>query len=331
MTHPLQPTDGLQRADCLQPTPAQRAAADLWLVRRDGHESAADEAAFRRWLGEDARHDLAYREAALLWAGLEAPAARLAERTRVAPARRRNTAGRGLLRWWGTLPLATAAAAAAFVWIAYPSILENMFADVVTARGETAVRELPDGSRLTIGADTALDLDFKNGRRRIVIRRGEAFFDVKPGAAAFVVDSGYGEVRVLGTAFNVDRTDDGVDVAVKRGAVAVADPAHRSVTLTADQHVAVTGGKLGAVGTGDLDNRLAWISGRLVFDRVPLRRVVAALQRQTRSRIVMRGSYADLEISGTFPTANVDDSLAAIASMIDGRITHVTPWVTVIH
>jgi transmembrane sensor len=321
----------LQPEKHLQPTQAQRAAADLWLIRRDGNGSTADEASFQRWLGEDTRHVIAYREAALLWTHLEAPAARLADQTRLAARRQRNMVGRGLFRWWATLPLTTAAAATAFVWIAYPSIFENIGADIVTARGEATIRELPDGSRLTIGADSALDLDFKDGRRRVVIRRGEAFFDVKPGPAPFFVNGGDSEVRVLGTAFNVDRTTDGVDVAVKRGSVAVADPTHRSVTLTADQHVAIADGQLGKVGSGDLDNRLAWISGRLVFDRAPLHRVVATLQRQTRSRIVVRGGYADLEISGTFPTANVDDSLAAIAAMIDGRIAHLTPWVTVIY
>jgi transmembrane sensor len=95
--------------------------------------------------------------------------------------------------------------------------------------------------------------------------------------------------------------------------------------------VRVSGGKLGAVETGDIDARLAWISGRLVFDRVPLYRVVEALQRQTSSRIVIRGRFSDLLVSGTFPTTNVDESLTAIAGMVEGNITQVTPWVTVIY
>jgi transmembrane sensor len=93
----------------------------------------------------------------------------------------------------------------------------------------------------------------------------------------------------------------------------------------------VSDGKLGTVETGDIEARLAWISGRLVFDRVPLHRVVEALQRQTSSRIVIRGRFSDLLVSGTFATTNVDVSLTAIAGMIEGNVAQITPWVTVIY
>jgi transmembrane sensor len=311
-----------------RPTKAQRAAADLWLIRRDGTATEADEVSFRHWLTADHRHHLAYREAAMIWQHLEEPAIRLAaqdsHRSKTTVQRRRQ------MGWWPALPAAIAAACV--VWFVNPSMVENWRADIVTARGQMVSRDLPDGSRLNIGADTALDVDFKDGRRRVVLRRGQAFFDVKPDQTAFTVDSGAGEIRVLGTAFNVDRTADGVEVTVQRGLVSVAgQDRETTVKLSANQHVLVSGGKLGAVETGDTDTRLAWISGRLVFDRVPLQRVVEALQRQTQSRIVVRGRFSDLLVSGTFPTTNVDESLSAIAGMIDGNVAQVTPWVTVIY
>lgn len=316
----------MKRGD--RPTKAQCAAADLWLIRRDGTTTEADEASFRQWLKEDDRHQLAYREAAAIWQQLEEPAIRLAasghHRSNIAARRRRQ------MGWWPALPAAIAAAC--IIWFANPSMVENWQADIVTARGQMIARDLPDGSRLNIGADTALDVDFKDGRRRIILRRGQAFFDVKSNQTAFTVDSGTSEIRVLGTAFNIDRTADGVEVTVQRGLVSVTGQDHdTTVKLSANQHVRVSGGKLGAVETGDIDNRLAWISGRLVFDRVPLYRVVEALQRQTQSRIVIRGRFNDLLVSGTFPTTNVDESLTAIAGMVEGNITHVTPWMTVIY
>jgi transmembrane sensor len=309
-----------------RPTKAQCAAADLWLIRRDGTTTEADEASFRQWLNEDHRHQLAYREAAAIWQQLEEPAIRLA----ASGHRLGNIAARRQMRWWPALPAAIAAACA--IWFVNPSMVENWRADIVTARGQVIARDLPDGSRLNIGADTALDLDFKDGRRRVVLRRGQAFFDVKPNQMAFTVDSGAGEIRVLGTAFNIDRTADDVEVTVQHGLVSVAgQDRDATVKLSANQHVRVSGGKLGTVETGDIDARLAWISGRLVFDRVPLYRVVEALQRQTSSRIVIRGRFSDLLVSGTFPTTNVDESLTAIAGMIEGNVAQITPWVTVIY
>lgn len=309
-----------------RPTKAHCAAADLWLIRRDGTITEDDEASFRQWLDEDPRHQLAYREAATIWQQLEEPAIRLA----AGDHRRSTIAARRRMGWWPALPAAIAAACV--IWFVNPSMVENWQADIVTARGQVVARDLPDGSRLNIGADTALDIDFKDGRRRVVLRRGQAFFDVKPDQSAFTVDSGAGEIRVLGTAFNIDRTADGVEVTVQRGLVSVAgQDRDTTVKLSANQHMRVSGGKLGTVETGDIDTRLAWISGRLVFDRAPLYRVVEALQRQTSSRIVIRGRFSDLLVSGTFPTTNVDESLTAIAGMIEGNVAHLTPWVTVIY
>ncbi|HEY8337728.1 MAG TPA: FecR domain-containing protein [Tardiphaga sp.] len=312
-----------------RPTKAQRSTADLWLIRRDGTTGAADEASFQQWLIDDPRHEIAWREASVLWDRLEQPAVRVAARDSWRSTVRASK--RSAMRRWLALP-AGVAMATLLVWIVNPSILEDWQADVVTARGEVVSRDLPDGSRMRIGADTALDLDFTGGARRVAIRRGQAFFDVKPGQDAFTVSAGGSVVRVLGTAFNVDRTEDGAEVTVQRGAVSVAGiDRDAAVRLAANQHVLVSNGRVGAVETGDLDIKLAWMTGRLVFDRVPLRRVVAALQRQTLSRIAVRGRFADQLVSGTFPTSNVDETLEAIAGTLDGNVAHLTPWLTVIY
>ncbi|MFD1333009.1 FecR/PupR family sigma factor regulator, partial [Methylopila musalis] len=54
-------------AEARRLTPDQRAAADAWLMRRDGEHGARDEADFEAWLAADPRHALAYAESERLW------------------------------------------------------------------------------------------------------------------------------------------------------------------------------------------------------------------------------------------------------------------------
>jgi len=315
-------------------TETQRDAAATWLVRsQDGPLSPADEAAFRSWIAADPRHAEALREAELLWGQLEEPGRRLADRF-AAGSRRQK--GRGwlatLLRPLVALPaLGVAACAALALWVFAPSAIADLGADAATARGEIRDLALPDGSVLHLAADSAVGLEFGDGRRQVELRRGEAFFEVRPGLPApFTVTAGDARIRVVGTRFNVGRFGDDAEVTVTEGVVEVAaGPA--TVRLTAGQQVAAENGTLSAIGTVDPADAAAWMQGRLVFHRRPLDRVVAALQRQGPGRILLSGDrLAGMRVSGTFPAGDSDRALAALSASLGLDLTEVTPWVRIL-
>lgn len=315
-------------------TEAQRDAAAIWLVRRqDGPLSPADEAAFRSWIAADPRHAAALREAELLWGQLEEPGRRLADRF-AAGVQRQKRRGRlaALLRPLVALPaLGAVACAALALWVFAPSAIADLGADAVTARGEIRDLTLPDGSVLHLAADSAVGLAFGDGLRRVELRRGEAFFEVRPGLPTpFTVTAGDARIRVVGTRFNVGRFGDDAEVTVTQGVVEVtAGPA--SVRLTAGQQVSAENGRLSAIGTVDPADATAWMQGRLVFHRRPLDRVVAALQRQAPGRIMLSGDrLAGMRVSGTFPAGDPDGALAALSGSLGLGLTEVTPWVRIL-
>jgi len=309
-----------------RPTEAHRAAAARWLARRDGSQSAADEASFAAWRDADLRHAQAYDQAEGLWAALGAPLAAITERS---PGPKAKRAAASFLR---PRFAALAIAGALVLWAAAP-LLTTLRADVATSPGETALHVLPDGSTARLGPDAALTADFEPGARRVTLLKGEIYFEVAPDPhRPFTVDAGDASVRVVGTAFDVDRAEGGVTVTVKRGAVRVIGDADTTeVALGAGQQVAVVDGRPGEAAAANVDAALAWMSGRLVFDKAPLGRVVESLQRQTSSRIVLRGSLADRRVSGTFPTTGVAQSLAAAAAAVGAQTLRITPWVTVVY
>lgn len=315
-------------------TEAQHDAAATWAVRRqDGPLSRADEAAFRSWIAADPHHAAALREAEALWSQLEEPGRRLADRF-AASGRQPKRRGRlaALLRPLIVLPaLGAVACTALALWVFAPSAVADLGADAVTARGEIRDLALPDGSVLHLAADSAVGLDFGDGRRRVELRRGEAFFEVRPGLPApFTVAAGDARIRVVGTRFNVGRFGEDAEVTVAEGVVEVAaGPA--MVRLTAGQQVAAENGTLSAVRSVDPADASAWMHGRLVFHRQPLAHVVAALQRQGPGRILLSGDrLARMRVSGTFPAGDPDGALAALSGSLGLGLSNVTPWVRIL-
>lgn len=331
----------MQRARTI--TESQRDAAAAWLARiGDGAADAATLRAFRLWLDADPRHRQAYDDAKAMWGALEEPARRLARRRPAdVPSRRPGLRGlstrllRAMRRPATALPaMAAAAICAVALWIAGPALVTDLGADAVTARGELHDVTLPDGSVVHLAADSAVSFSFADGRRQVSLMRGQAFFEVRSGRSApFVVDAGAARIRVIGTAFNVDRADGRIDVAVAAGAVDVSgDGSEDAARLRSGQRVRLTHGRLSAVQPAALRDVTAWREGRLVFHREPLSRVVATLQRHRSGRIVIAGrGLAQTGVSGVFPAGDVDSTLAALAASIGFDVLSVTPWLTIIH
>jgi transmembrane sensor len=236
-------------------------------------------------------------------------------------------------RWNWLSPPATVVATLCLVWWVDPSIVQNWRADIVTGEQFVSTFTLPDGSTAHLGADTALSLDFNDGRRRVRLLRGEAYFEVRHGLpGTFTVAVNADEVRDIGTKFNVDLDTDQTEITVSEGAVEVLGSNDTSpIVLRAGDQVAIAGGRTSSLRSTDADLALSWLTGRLVVQGVRVDDLVRELQRHTSSRIIVRGSLADRQISGTFPLTDVDASLATIASAVDGSVTHVTPLMTVLY
>ena len=97
-----------------------------------------------------------------------------------------------------------------------------------------------------------------------------------------------GEVRVLGTQFEVREQGDGAQVTVRSGRVAVT-PVQGEVAreLTANQQLTYAAGRAGQIEAVDSDSRLAWRQGWLSYQQVPLADVLEDLRRYYPGRIVL--------------------------------------------
>lgn len=311
-------------SDPIIPEASRRALG--WLSRINERPATADGAAFKRWLLADPAHRSAYLEAQALWQSTEAPARRLADEDDGALQQylQRMDRPRRRAPWYGA-----ALAAAACLVLALGSLAgwqpqfwwQDLRADYTSS---AQVREvtLVDGSRLTLDAGTAVTVDFEHGQRRVRLLRGAAFFEVTHTGAPFVVDAGGGEVRVLGTQFEVRDQGHGAQVTVRSGRVAVL-PGHGAAAreLVANQQMAYAQGMAGELHGVDSDSALAWRQGWLNYYQVPLAQVVDDLQRYYPGRILLLDEpLAQRRVSGSFP---LHEPLQALASL--GKVVGFTP------
>jgi transmembrane sensor len=140
---------------------------------------------------------------------------------------------------WGRIVLGVICAAAAvltyFFWWrpSYGSIHEIDTTSVVEIRKVI----LPDGSQIVMSDDTAVEVFYTRGQRRVQLSRGEAAFAVaKDNPRPFVVEAGNIAVLAAGTAFSIRVSALQIEVVVTEGLVHVRD-ANSGHTVLGDQAV----------------------------------------------------------------------------------------------
>lgn len=290
-----------------------------WFVRmRDHKVSASDRQAFQVWLAADAAHTAAWQHAEALWKRFDIAQSEL-DRLQ----RRRKPTRRHLL-----LGIGAALAGGGALYMASGF---DLFADLATGVGERRTFTLADGSKVELGSHSALSVAFSDSGRQLSLLRGEGFFDVSADRRPFTVRAAGGSIRALGTRFDVKYVDDAVTVAVKEHAVAVEVGAW-AVTIRAGWQARYDGAGLGALAPANLESVEAWRRDRLIFRDVPLRQVIAELDRYRRGRIVLTDRrIGDIPVSGTFDTRQADRALQTIADTLGLGLFQASPFATFVY
>ncbi|MBO3273721.1 FecR family protein [Pseudomonas schmalbachii] len=191
-----------------------------------------------------------------------------------------------------------------------------------SAIGQRQVLDLADGSHVTLDGSSRIPVSWHLRSRRVELRAGQALFSVSPALyRPFRVSADATEVEVLGTRFNVDRQRDDVRVTVAEGKVVVRGNGASANLLPGDQ-IRGHAGQLGQPTRVDAEKVAAWKDGRLVFERTPLREVLATLQRYRDAPIHLDDPrLAELPVSGVFDSARPDSLLALLPQILPVKVS----------
>lgn len=303
-------------------------AAQEWLLLfATGEPTADDLSRFQLWRDADPRHAAAYDEARDLWNDAEdlhqafaAPARPQAAR----PARRFLLAAGGLL----AAGILVALVVGAPLWRA-------LTADHRTGVGQQTMVTLPDGSTAWLNTDTAIDVTFDDTRRRVVLLRGEALFDVvKDPARPFDVAAVDGRTTAVGTSFAVRDLDEAATVTVVEGAVRVTSPAGAGTgtLVEAGQQLAYRRGQPpDAARRTDPDDATAWRRGTIAIRDRSLPDALREIERYRPGRIVLLGDTARFQpVTARIALRDIDGGIAALAATHRLQVVHVTDYLVIL-
>ena len=175
-----------------------------------------------------------------------------------------------------------AAAALIIILLGIPSIMRFYSRTVCTPAGEHTGVSLPDGSLVSLNAESTVKYNplWWNFKREVRLE-GEAFFKVEPGSH-FEVISEYASTAVVGTSFNILSRDERYEVTCVTGKVKVRSyVSDAEILLSPDQRALLgSGGKLVKEEINKTANTISWIDKQFYFTAVPLEQVFEEVERQ---------------------------------------------------
>jgi transmembrane sensor len=293
-----------------------------WFARLNQLSITTDELRDWRDWKRDETNAAAYAKVEAAWAATGALSKRRAIQAETAEILRRRPAQTPVqvsFKRYGLPTAITATVIAVGVTVAWLNFLPQT--TFTTRVGEQRLVVLEDGSRVRLNTDSVLRVRFRKGERRVVLARGEAFFEAAHDAARpFIVEADGTSVHAIGTKFDVRRDGDAVRVTLLEGKVKVAQKnTAGSATLVPNQQLTVAKGHVSPPRPTDASEAAAWTSGRLTFRSVALEDAIAEVNRYAVHKVALDGPPAlgRQPITGVFDTGDTKSFADAVGVLLD--------------
>lgn len=297
---------------------AVRAAA-AWLVRLHADDAhAGDLAACERWRQASPEHERAWQRALQVQQDIGQLPSGVARQVLDRPEPARRSALRGL----GMLSLA--APAGYLAWTVWGH--QALIGDHHTAFGERRELTLPDGTRLHLNSDTALDVGDRQAQRRIALLHGEVLVETAAHAdRPFVLETACGALQALGTRFLVQADSAHARLAVFDGAVAARLPHGAAQAVAAGLAVDFDRDAFSPLRPANPQDA-SWVRGLLVAQDQRLDDFLLALGRHRRGVLHCDPAVATLRLSGAFQLDRSDEVIDALPATLPVRVVWRTRW-----
>jgi transmembrane sensor len=186
-----------------------------------------------------------------------------------------------------------------------------------TGTGEQEAVTLADGSRIVLNTASRVEVSFSGKERRIVLTEGQALFEVRREARAFVVAAGGAETRALGTRFDVYLpAGEGLQVTLLEGLVSVSGgAAGGSIILSPGEQMTLLSGKR-SVTRVDVSRAGSWTTGMVAFTDATLAGAADELNRYSDIKLRVDEAIAGERISGSFRAGDPDAFAAALEAFL---------------
>ena len=307
-------------------------AAQWYATLRDDGVTEQERRAWQAWLARSPEHADAWRYIEAVSRkfdplragspqGVAAAVAGAEAARRITLSRRRAVRGLagmlgvGLAGWlgWRHTPL--------------PEMALAWGADMRTGTGERRDVTLADGSHVWLNTDTAIEVDYGDGLRRLVLLKGEILVETASDGLKrpFFVETGSGRMQALGTRFTVRRIDGRTRLDVFEGTVEIRTGAGGVRRVEAGQAASFDVRSIDLPGHADAA-REAWSRGRIPADNLSLGALLKEVGRYRHGVISVAPEVADLTVMGVFPADDPDLALSMLERSLPIRVRRTLPW-----
>jgi Fe2+-dicitrate sensor, membrane component len=171
---------------------------------------------------------------------------------------------------------------------------------------------MPDGSTVWLNSGSALTFSSDFSAKREVYLKGEAFFDIQKKKIPFSVNTDYGQVNVLGTAFNVQAySKKEFAITLVRGSVLVKSDKQQATLVPGEQARLIDAQLEKAVVGTELYT--SWKDGKLIFKREPFPSLMERLERWFNVRI----EYSPNDFNGLWYSGTIEnETITEVMEMI---------------
>ncbi len=189
---------------------------------------------------------------------------------------------------------------------------------VIVLPGKKASIVLPDGTKVEMNSGTVMHYAVKkHGIREVVIKKGEAYFDVaKDQNHPFRVTVNDMCIEVLGTTFNVNAYGSQISTSLFTGSVKLTaphlkdiymlKPGEKSIYETVDHRMSIE--------ENDKDEDLGWKNGYLTFNSMSLEEVLAKIELWYGVKIKLENpKFADDKLTGSFRNETLESVLNSLS------------------
>ncbi|WP_019987535.1 FecR family protein [Rudanella lutea] len=299
----------------------------------DGNATLIQRNFLETWLNDHSHQELYYRyldewesERPQLALDTDDAFGKLQHRVQVAPVPVGEKAKPLSVRPWSIRYGWAAAAAVLIVTVLGGYLLRDQirYQTYQTAYGETGSYELPDGTRVTLNANSTLRVPrFGFGAEtRDVFLKGEGEFNVKhlPTHQRFVVRAADNfQVEVLGTEFVVYARERGKRVYLRHGKVKLGLPQGKQLTMKPGNVVTVSNsGQYRLQQTAPAQPYVAWKDHWFYFDDTSLLEITAQIRERFGVKVVVADTaLAHRRIAGNFKAESADDLLQTLAGLLN--------------
>lgn len=290
-----------------EPENTNRQAGE-WLARLHADDrSPDDEVAFREWLDGDPSHRTVFERASAVWDAVGG----LRDQSPVAESDTPRLSRRMVLAGGGALAVA---GVSTFGWReAYAGVYR-------TGVGEQRRLTLDDGSRVMLDTDTRIRFRAGSDARTLSLSAGRVDLDIASDPRPFLIELGARRIAAQTGRLDMRRDGDAMALTAIRGSARI-DAAGAPVSLSTGHRIAMGAGRPDRIDRPEIDDLIAWQSGRLAFRDETLTDAVAELNRYTtRPLVIADPRAAQMRVSGVYRVGDPEAFARSLALLLPVRV-----------